>query len=212
MKSNKLLIFDNDISQDALNHYSSKPIIACDTETRGLMIPRDRLCLIQICDEEDYISVVRFIGKEAFNDSKQPNLVKLLKAESVMKLFHYARFDLSVLKYYLKVEVEPVFCTKIASKLVRTYSDRHSLKDLTNELLGITLDKSNQTSDWAASDLTQSQIEYAANDVKVLIPLYNKLAAMLKRENLMDIACELAKALKIVTTTDLMGYHSILEH
>ena len=105
-----------------------------------------------------------------------------------------------------------MFCTKIASKLVRTYSDRHSLKDLTQELLGITLDKSNQTSDWANDDLTPAQIEYAANDVKVLIPIFTKITKMLDREGLSLIATELCKALKIVCATDLLGYHSILEH
>ncbi len=212
MKSSNLSIFSNDLSQEALDHYLHKNIVACDTETRGLMIPRDRLCLIQLCDDENNVSVVRFSSKDDFMGNKQPNLVKLLSDPKVTKLFHYARFDVAVLKQYLKVDVEPVFCTKIASKLVRTYSDRHSLKDLTQELLGITLDKSNQTSDWANDDLTPAQIEYAANDVKVLIPIFTKITKMLDREGLSLIATELCKALKIVCATDLLGYHSILEH
>ena len=204
-------LFENDITDEAFDYYSKQSVLSCDTETRGLVIPRDRLCLIQLCDKNDVVSVVRFASKEAFQKKSQ-NLVKLLEDEKILKLFHFARFDIAVIKQYLKCDTNNVFCTKIASKLVRTYTDRHSLKELTYELLKISLDKSNQTSDWASSELTDSQIEYACNDVKVLIPIYEKIIAMLERENLKELSFELSRALKVVTQADLLGYHSIFEH
>ena len=140
-------LFQSDLPKERLDAYLKKSVIAVDTETRGLMITRDRLCLIQMSDDEGVVSIVRYTSAE-----DAPNLRKLLESPSVLKLFHYARFDVAVLKHWLMLWVNPIWCTKIASKLVRTYTDRHSLKDLTHELLGIELDKANQTSDWAKAD------------------------------------------------------------
>jgi ribonuclease D len=199
-------LFEDDLSEERLALYATKSIIAVDTETRGLVIPRDSLCLTQLCDEDGVISLVRYNGKPA------PRLKKLLETTSVTKLFHYARFDVTVLKHYLDATVQPIWCTKIASKLVRTYTDRHGLKDLTLELLGISLDKTNQTSDWAQKDLTPSQLEYAASDVRVLIPIYKKMLAMLQREGRLELACKLFACVNAVGEADLLGWSDVFGH
>lgn len=200
VKSQKPLLLDTDLEDNIFQHYMAKPVVAIDTETRGLKIARDRLCLVQLCDDEGVVAFVRFTGKPA------PNLAKLLQAQKVLKLFHFGRFDIAVLKHYLNVDVRPVWCTKIASKLVRTYTDRHSLKDLSFELLGREMDKTNQSSDWARTDLSDSQLEYAANDVRVLIPIYNKLKLLLEREHLTEVASRLFEFLPTVCELDLRGW------
>lgn len=199
-------LFQNDLSNERLEHYLKKPLIAIDTETRGLIIPRDRLCLVQICDNEGVVSFVRYTGSEA------PNLKALLTAENTTKIFHFARFDLAVMKHYLGVWTTPVWCTKIASKLVRTYTDRHSLKDLCREQLSMEMDKSDQTSDWAREDLSDSQLEYAANDVRVLLPLQEKMKGLLIREGRLALAEKLFSFLPTQCELDLSGFRDILEH
>jgi ribonuclease D len=198
--------FEADLPSDRLAHYLKKSVIAVDTETRGLVIARDRLCLVQLCDDEGIVSLVRYTGADA------PNLRKLMEEPSVLKLFHYARFDVAVMKHWLKASVNPIWCTKIASKLVRTYTDRHSLKDLSLELLGIEMDKVNQSSDWARTDLSDSQLEYAANDVRGLITIYEQLQVLLKREGLTELANKLFAFLPVVAELDLSGRHNIFEH
>lgn len=196
----KPLLFNTDLSEDIFRRYMSKSVIAIDTETRGLNIHRDRLCLIQLCDEDGVVAFVRYTGLEA------PRLKQLLETPDVTKLFHFGRFDIAVLKHYMNVNVRPVWCTKIASKLVRTYTDRHSLKDLTLELLQLEMDKTNQSSDWAREDLSDSQLEYAANDVRVLIPLQKQFQELLARENLTDLAERLFTFLPTVCELDLRGW------
>jgi ribonuclease D len=198
--------FEDDISEEALTHYLSTSIIAVDTETRGLVVMRDRLCLVQICDENNTVSLVRY------NNRPAPRLKKLLEEPSVTKLFHFARFDVSTLRYYIKAKVAPIWCTKIASKLVRTYTDRHSLKDLALEMLGVQMDKTSQTSDWARDNLSQAQLEYAAGDVRVLIPIYRQLEAMLKREDRYELAKELFACIPAVAQADTHGWNNIFEH
>ena len=208
----KVELFENDISDERLKHYLSKSVVAIDTETRGLIYRRDRLCLIQICDDEGVVSFVRYKTAEDLDPTIESNVKKLCQAKNVLKLFHFARFDVAVLKYYLNIEVAPFFCTKIGSKLVRTYTDKHGLKDLVKELLGIELDKSNQTSDWAQPDLTDEQIEYAANDVRMLLPLYTKVLAMLEREKRLELAQKLYLALPTICELDILGWNGIFEH
>lgn len=198
-------IFVGDLSAERLNHYLKKPVVAVDTETRGLNLRRDRLCLTQICDDEGVVSFIRYVDENA------PNLKKLLSSD-VLKLCHYARFDMAVLKYYLNVDVWPVFCSKVASKLVRTYTDRHSLKDLVREFLGVEMDKTNQTSDWGRQDLSPSQLDYAAEDVRVLIPIYNQMVKLLEREKLTKLANQAFACLPAVTDLDISGYRDIFEH
>lgn len=204
--------YELDLPDDRLRHYLTKNIVAVDTETRGLNIARDRLCLIQLCDEEGVVSLVRY--KHKF-DSKQglgANVKKLMEDRKVVKLFHFARFDVAVLKHYLGAKVEPIFCTKIASKLVRTYTDRHSLKDLVKELLRVEMDKTDQMSDWARDDLSDSQLEYAANDVRFLIPMYQQLKQILEREDRLELAQQVINCLPVVCDLDLGGWRDIFEH
>jgi ribonuclease D len=199
-------LFEDDLSEERLAHYTTKNIVSVDTETRGLVIPRDRLCLVQLCDEDNVTSLVRYNGKPA------PKLKKLLETRSVIKLFHFARFDVGTLQHYIGAEVQPIWCTKIASKLVRTYTDKHGLKDLALEFLGIALDKTNQTSDWAQPDLSPSQLAYAASDVHVLIPLYKQLHAMLERENRLELATKLFACVGAVSQADVQGWSDIFAH
>jgi ribonuclease D len=204
--SGKPDVYLDDLPDNVLQRYLSKDMIAIDTETRGLIVHRDRLCLVQFCDDDGVVSFVRYRGQAA------PNMTRLLTEPSVVKLFHYGRFDIGVLKYYLGVWTGPVWCTKIASKLVRTYTDRHSLKELVRELLQRELDKSDQSSDWAREDLSDSQLEYAANDVRVLVPLYRKLHTLLERENRLALAEKLFHFLPTQCEVDLAGFKDIYEH
>jgi ribonuclease D len=199
-------LYDSDLPADRLELYLSRDVVAIDTETRGLVIPRDRLCLVQIGDESGNISLVKYTG------APTPNLKKLLESESTIKLFHFARFDVAVLKHYLDCDVKPIWCTKIASKLVRTYTDRHSLKDLVKEFMSIELDKQDQTSDWAKDTLSSSQIQYAANDVRYLIPIYRQLKLILARENLSELCESVIAFLPTLAVLDLQGRKDIFEH
>ncbi len=212
VKHRKAELFENDIPDERLQHYLKKSVVAIDTETRGLIVRRDRLCLIQICDDEGVVSFVRYKSIDDLKTDTLSNVKKLCEAPNVLKLFHFARFDVAVLKYYLGINVAPIFCTKIGSKLVRTYTDKHGLKDLVRELLDVELDKTNQTSDWAQLDLTDEQIEYAANDVRMLLPLYTKVLALLKREDRLALAEQLYVALPAICELDLLGWTGIFEH
>ena len=152
--------------------------MAIDTETLGLNPNRDRLCLAQLSAGDNICHAVQF----AAGSYAAPNLKRLLSDPKVTKLFHFARFDIAMFRRYLGVDCKPVYCTKIASKLVRTYTDRHGLKDLVRELLGVELSKEQQSSDWGASELSEKQLAYAANDVAYLHQLKTALDAMLARE------------------------------
>jgi ribonuclease D len=160
------------------------PILAMDTEAMGLHPVRDRLCLAQMTDGSGTIHIVKF-GTPPL---KAPRLKAVLEDKKILKLFHFARFDVALLRSYLGVEVAPVYCTKIASKLVRTFTDRHGLKDLVKELVGVDLAKQQQTSDWGAATLSQAQLEYAASDVVHLHKLKDALDRMLEREGRTGLA------------------------
>ncbi len=153
-------------------------IVAIDTETMGLKPARDRLCVVQMSGGDGHCHVVHFSGERY----EAPHLTRLLANPDVLKLFHFARFDLALLKRYLGVVCKPVYCTKIASKIARTYTDRHGLKDLCQELLGVDLSKQMQSSDWGAADLSDAQLAYASHDVLHLHALRDRLDAMLRRE------------------------------
>ncbi len=152
--------------------------VAIDTETLGLAVGRDRLCVVQLSRGDGDAAVVQI----ARGQTRAPNLERLLADETVVKLFHYGRFDMAVLCRAFGVMAGPVYCTKIASKLARTYTDRHGLKDLTRELLGVEISKQQQSSDWGADTLTEAQLAYAASDVLHLHGLRERLDAMLTRE------------------------------
>lgn len=176
-------VHKNDLPDDVKFENS----VAIDTETMGLNIFRDRLCVVQISDGNGDAHLVHFDEVTRNGGYVAPNLKKLLADNNIEKIFHFARFDLAVLKFYLNVDIQNIFCTKIASKLCRTYSDAHGLKSLCHELLGIELSKKQQSSDWGSDQLTSKQIEYAAADVLYLHQIRDRLAEMLKREDRYNI-------------------------
>ncbi|SFU13361.1 ribonuclease D [Mesorhizobium sp. YR577] len=176
--------------------------VAIDTETLGLNPHRDRLCVVQISPGDGTADVIQI----AQGQKTAPNLVKLLDDDKITKLFHFGRFDLAVLYHAFGVMPEPVFCTKIASRLTRTYTDRHGLKDICNELLGVSLSKAQQSSDWAAETLSPEQLEYAASDVLYLHRLRDVLVGRLARENRTSEADACFKFLPTRAKLDLLGW------
>lgn len=176
--------------------------IAIDTETMGLNPHRDRLCLVQLSGGDGTAHLVKFDGK-SFD---APNLKALLADPKTLKIFHFARFDVAVLEHYLGVVTNPIYCTKIASKLARTYTDRHGLKDLVGEILGIEISKQQQSSDWGAAELSDSQRAYAANDVLHLHALKARLDEMLARTGRQDLAKAAFGFLPIRAKLDLLGF------
>lgn len=176
--------------------------VAIDTETLGLNPHRDRLCLVQLSSGDGTAHLVKFDGKSY----DAPRLKALLADPAILKIFHFARFDIAVMKQYLGVETAPLYCTKIASKLARTYTDRHGLKDLVGELLGIEISKQQQSSDWGAPELSESQMAYAANDVLHLHALKAKLDTMLAREGRTEFAQSAFNFLPTRARLDLAGF------
>jgi len=185
--------------------------VAVDTETMGLITPRDRLCLLQISDGKGDEHLVKFsVG----SDYKAPNLRAVLADPDRIKLYHFARFDLAAIEYYMKVTAAPVFCTKIASKLTRTYTDRHGLKELVREMLGSDISKQQQSSDWGASELSVAQQDYAASDVRFLHRLHTLFIERLEREGRSEAAQACFDFLPHRARLDLMGWdeHDIFSH
>ena len=176
--------------------------VAVDTETMGLDPHRDRLCVIQLSAGDGSADIVQLPQ----GATEAPNLVRLLADPAVTKIFHYARFDVAALRQRFGVVTGPVYCTKIASRLVRTYTDRHGLKDLVRELLNIDLSKQQQSSDWGADKLTDAQLDYAASDVLYLHDLKRHLDRMLKREGRMELAQQCFDFLGTRCELDLLGW------
>ena len=179
--------------------------VAVDSETLGLNPHRDRLCVLQLSSGDGSAHLVQFDGR----NYEAPQLKKLLSDPKIMKIFHFARFDVAVLSKYLGVNTTPIYCTKIASKLVRTYTDRHGLKDLAGELLGIELSKHQQSSDWAAQTLSDAQQHYAASDVLHLHALKTKLDAMLVRDGRQHMAEACFAFLPMRAALDLAGFEHV---
>lgn len=196
-QSSTVELFKGDLPQ---GRFQAKAI-AIDTETLGLNPHRDRLCLVQLSDGDGTAALVQVTDPDA-----APELKSLLADESVLKIFHYARFDIAVVKQFLGVMAGPVYCTKIASKLARTYTDKHGLKDLCRELLGIELSKQQQSSDWGAADLSLEQLNYAASDVLYLHALKDRLDLMLKREGRDHLARACFAFLPTRAELDLEGW------
>ena len=186
------------------------PLVAIDCETMGLNFNRDRLCLVQLSSGNGVAHMVQIEVEQ----NSAPNLCKLLSNEKTLKIFHFGRFDIAALLNAFGVMTRPVYCTKIASKLVRTYTDRHGLKNLLQELLDIDISKQQQSSDWGAITLTKGQIEYAATDVLYLHRLREKLNEMLERENRTNLATECFKFLPVRAALDVNGWNDtdIFEH
>ena len=197
----KIKLYQNDLP-DGLN---LGPVVAIDTETLGLNPFRDRLCLAQLSSGDGVCHAVQF----AAGNYAAPNLKKMLADPGTIKLFHFARFDVAMFRRYLQVDCKPIYCTKIASKLVRTYTDKHGLKDLVRELLGVELSKEQQSSDWGAKELSEKQLAYAANDVAYLHQLKDALDAMLAREGRTDLAKACFDFLPSRATLDLAGWEDV---
>ena len=185
--------------------------IAIDTETMGLITPRDRLCVVQISDGGGDEHLVRFARGSSY---EAPNLKAVLADPARLKIYHFARFDLAAIEHYLGVTAAPVFCTKIASKLVRTYTDRHGLKNLVSELLGTDISKQQQSSDWGAPQLNDAQREYAASDVRYLHRLREVFLERLAREGRLELAQACFDFLPARARLDLAGWpeHDIFSH
>jgi len=196
----KVVVFHNDLPSD----FHLPGDIAIDTETMGLDLNRDRLCLLQMSNGDGDAYLVQFDGNYS-----APNLKKMLMDENRAKIFHFARFDLAAIKKYLGIELSNVFCTKIASRLVRTYTESHGLKDLCRELLGVNISKQQQSSYWGASKLTGEQKEYAAKDVVFLHSLRAALLEMLIAENRNELAHKLFEFLPTRVNLDLMGWSEV---
>ena len=210
IEENKKITFShNDLTPELYNHFKDSSYLAVDTEAMGLIHGRDRLCLIQICNELNLTSCIK-IG---LNNKDSPNIKKLFENNKIMKIFHYARFDVAALKCNLGINTNNIFCTKIASKLARTYTNKHGLKDLINELIGIELDKSSQSSDWGSSeDLSKKQIDYAANDVRYLIEAMHKLTRILTREERYELAQKCFNTIPVHSELDILKFSNIFEH
>ena len=198
---------EEDLPTDALGAGD----VAVDTETMGLVTPRDRLCLVQISDGQGDEHLVRFGPDSTFG---APNLKAVLADPNRTKLFHFARFDLAAIDHYLGVMATPVFCTKIASKLVRTYTDRHGLKNLVDELLSESMSKAQQSSDWGGPVINDAQREYAASDVRYLHRLRDELERRLEREGRRDLAQACFDFLPTRARLDIAGWadHDIFSH
>ncbi|MDZ4737037.1 MAG: ribonuclease D [Rhodospirillaceae bacterium] len=189
-------------------------VVAVDTETMGLNLTRDRLCLVQLSAGDGVCHLVQIPAVGAGSQHRAPNLTALLGDARITKIFHYARFDVAMLHRNLGVDVQPIYCTKIASKLTRTFTDRHGLKDLCRDLLGVEVSKQQQSSDWGAPELTQEQMRYAASDVAYLHALKEKLDAMLARLGRSELASSCFAFLPTRARLDLAGWpeEDIFQH
>ena len=202
-------VFDADLDAEWTALYGRATALAVDTETMGLIHDRDRLCLVQICDAEDNVACVRIHRGQC----SAPRLKSLLENDTIEKVFHFARFDVAAFAAGLDIFVAPIFCTKVASRLGRTYSPRHGLKEVVMDLVGIELDKQAQSSDWGrVGELTEAQLAYASNDVRFLLPVRASLKAMLEREKRWDLAQRCFQCLPVMAELDRSHFSRIFEH
>ena len=202
-------VFTNDISETSMENYQKATCLAIDTEAMGLIHGRDRLCLVQICDVQDNVTCIKI----NLGQNSAPRLKTLMENPSIEKVFHFARFDVAALASNLDISVNPIFCTKIASKIGRTYSPRHGLKEVIMETVGVELDKQAQSSDWGkAGDLTQKQLIYAANDVRYLLRAKQKLEEILKREERWELAQKCFHCVPIFSELDRKRFTNIFDH
>ena len=185
-----------------------KRSIAIDTETMGLKTLRDRLCLIQISDGNGDAHLIK-ISKDKKSESTHKNLIKILKDKKILKVFHFARFDLAALSHYICTVDGPIWCTKIASKLARTYTDRHGLNDLCKELLSIEISKEQQSTNWGRLNISMKQKEYAANDVLYLHKIKENLESILIQESRLELATDIFDFLKTRVELDLQGFYEM---
>ena len=205
----RFAVFDGDLDAEWAALYAGARALAVDTEAMGLIHGRDRLCLVQICDDHDNVCCIRL----ALGQHQAPRLQALMENGAIEKVFHFARFDVAALAENLGITVAPIFCTKVASRLARTYSPRHGLKEVVQELVGVELDKQAQSSDWGrVEDLSEAQLAYAAGDVRYLLPARDQLEVMLKREGRWDLAQRCFGCLPVMAELDRQRFHLLFEH
>ena len=205
----RFAVFDGDLDDTWLALYSGARALAIDTEAMGLVHGRDRLCLVQICDADDNVCCIRL----ARGQVSAPRLQAVLENPAVEKVFHFARFDVAALAENLGIAVAPLFCTKIASRLARTYAPRHGLKEVVNELVGVELDKQAQSSDWGrVEELSDAQLAYAAGDVRWLLAARDRLELMLRREERWELAQRCFGCLPVFADLDRWRFGSVFEH
>jgi ribonuclease D len=209
-------IVSGDLTEELLQAYLASPELAVDTETMGLQTRRDRLCLVQVCNRGSRAAIVQ-IPAEALDPSRPagsraPRLKRVMEDPRVLKVFHFARFDVAALAHYLGIAVAPIYCTRTASRLARTYTDRHGLKDNLLELLDVELDKVTRASDWSSPALSPEQIRYAISDVTLLLPLMDRLEDMLRRQGRSELARECFRAIPTMAKLDLLGFELLFEH
>jgi ribonuclease D len=205
----RFAVFDGDLDPEWQQLYAPARALAVDTEAMGLVHGRDRLCLVQLCDAADNVCCLRL--RRGQNEA--PRLKLLLEDPAIEKVFHFARFDVAALAENLGIAVDPIFCTKIASRLGRTYSPRHGLKDVVNELVGVELDKQAQSSDWGrVEELSDAQLAYAAGDVRWLLAARDRLETMLRREERWELARRCFACVPVFAALDRGRFGSIFEH
>jgi len=208
--------FQGDISEELLQSYLVGPDLAVDTETMGLHPLRDRLCVVQLCNRRGRAALVQIpralLDPSRPPETRAPRLKRLLDDPRVLKVFHFARFDVAVLRHALGIEVSPIYCTRTVSKLIRTYTERHGLKDNLLQFLDVEMDKTARHTDWSSPHLSPEQVRYAISDVTLLLPLMDRLEEVLVREGRKELARECFRAIPIMAQLDLLGYVNLFEH
>jgi ribonuclease D len=208
-------ILTGDLTEELLEAYLAGADLAVDTETMGLQTRRDRLCLVQLCNRDMRAAILQ-LPRATFDrqpiQTRAPRLKRLMEDPAVLKAFHFARFDVAALRHWLGIDVTPVYCTRTASKLARTYSDRHGLKDNLLEFLDVELDKVTRHSDWSAATLSREQVAYAISDVTLLLPLMDRLEDMLRRQERSELARECFRVIPTLARLDIAGFDLLFEH
>jgi ribonuclease D len=209
-------IVKGDLTEDLLRAYLAAGEVAVDTETMGLQTRRDRLCLVQLCDRKTRATLVQ-VTADVLDPSvppaaRMPRMKRLMEDRGVLKVFHFARFDVAALRHWAGIDVSPLYCTRTASKLCRTYTDRHGLKDNLLEFLDVELDKVTRHSDWSSPTLSREQVAYAISDVTLLLPLMDRLQEMLVRQGRAELARECFAAIPTMAKLDVAGFDLLFEH
>ena len=209
-------IVKRDLTEAQLQAYLTSASLAVDTETMGLQLQRDRLCVVQLCDEKGRATLVQIepeqLDAAQAPELRAPRLKQLLEDPRVLKIMHFARFDVAAVRRYLGIAMDPIYCTRTVSKLVRTYTDRHGLKDALLELLDVELDKVVRHTDWSSPELSREQVRYAISDVTLLIPLMQQLNVMLERSGRTELAQECFRCIPVMSRLDLLGFDLLFEH
>src|SRR5712691_2273632 len=202
-------IVRGDLTEEQLQAYLAGTQLAVDTETLGLRHLRDRLCCVQLCNRPGRAVLVQISREQLLSgspESRAPRLKRLLEEPRILKVLHFARFDVAVLRHYLGITLDPLYCTRTVSKLVRTYTERHGLKDVAFELLDVELDKVTRHTDWSSPELSPEQVRYAISDVTMLMELMDRLEVMLVRTGRQELARDCFRVIPVFSRLDLLGY------